>query len=68
MIKGRFRLEAAFFLELSLLFNCPFWGRIFTIKNMKINILIQKKVPLLLIPKGLDASRASPFLAHSKAG
>lgn len=66
--KGRFRLEAAFFVELSLLFNCLFSGRIFTTKIIKINILIRKSAPLPLIPKGAVGLAAGLFPAHRNGG
>lgn len=61
-------MEAAFFLELSLLFNCLFLGRIFTIKIMKNNMLIRKKVHAALIPKGPGELVVGLFPAHRNAG
>ena len=61
-------MEAAFFLELSLLFNWLFSGRIFTIKTMKTNMLIRKKAPMPLVSKGSAELVAGLFLAHRNAG
>lgn len=55
-------------MELSLLFNCPFLGRIFTIKIMKNNMLIRKKVHEALIPKAPGELVVGLFPAHRNAG